>query len=142
MSEKVDQFCEDLRVKLTALENRLTGLTAKIEHDREATKTAIHDRISEAKAGLHAAKDDVEAARARMRAHVEEKKAETEDRIAEWKHNREVAKLEIRAVDLEVYASWTILVAAHAINEADLATMEAIAARLDADNAAASYEAA
>jgi hypothetical protein len=43
---------------------------------------------------------------------VEEKKEETEERIAEWKHDREVAKLERRAEDLEAYASWAILVAA------------------------------
>jgi hypothetical protein len=69
---------------------------------------------------------------------VEEKKAETKDEIAQWKHNREVGKLERRAEDLEAYAIWAVLVAADALDEADLATLQAISARLDADYVAAS----
>lgn len=138
MSERVDQFCENLRAKLTGIENRLSGLQAKIADDRESTKEAIDARIDEAKAGLGSLRHDADAARARMKAHVEEKKADTDDRIAEWKHNREVDKLETRAEDLEAYASWAILVAADAIDEAELATLQAIAARLNADYVAAS----
>ena len=138
MSEKVDQFCESLRFKLTAMENRLNDLKAKVERDRESTKETIQAKIDEAKSDLSSAKADAEAARALMKAQMEEKKAETADKIAEWKHNREVAKLERRAEDLETYASWAILVAADAIDEADLATLHAISARLDAEDAAAS----
>jgi hypothetical protein len=39
--------------------------------------------------------------------------------------------------DREAYASWAILVAADTIGEADLATMQTISARLDADAAVA-----
>ena len=85
------------------------------------------------RAGLNALKDDVEAARSRMQARLEAKGAETEDRIAEWKLNRESEKLERRAEDGEAYAAWAILVAAAAIDEADLAALEAIEARVDAD---------
>jgi chromosome segregation ATPase len=137
MSDKVDRFCEQLRVTLTGLENRLDNLKAKIERDRESTKAAIDSRVDEAKAGLGTLRADAEAARARMKAQVEEKKTETKQTIAEWKHDREVTKLQERAEDLEAYASWAVLVAADAIDEADLATLQAIAARLDADYAAA-----
>ena len=138
MSQKVDEFCENLRVKLTGMESRLNDLRTKVERDRETTKAAIGERIDEAKATIHSTKDDARAARERMAAQLEEKKAETAERIDEWKHNREVSRLERRAEDLEAYATWAILVAADAIEEADVATLEAIAARLDADLAAAS----
>lgn len=138
MSEKVDQFCENVRAKVSGMEDHLTDIKAKIEHDRESTKESIDAKIREAKGRIGSARADAEAARTRMKTQVENKKEETEDRIAEWKHNREVAKLERRAEDLEAYASWAILVAADAIDEADVATLQAIAARLDADYVAAS----
>jgi hypothetical protein len=137
MSQKVDEFCENLRVKLTGMESRVNELRAKVEHDREATKAAIDEKIDEAKEGIGSVKADAEAARARMKAQVDEKKTETKERIAEWKRDREVDKLEARAEDLEAYASWAILVAADALDEADVATLRAIQARLDADYAAA-----
>jgi hypothetical protein len=137
MSQKVDEFCENLRVKLTGMETRLNGLKAKVEHDREGTKAAIDERIDEARTAIHSTKDDARAARERMAAQLEDKKTETEDKVAEWKHNREVSKLEGRAEDLEAYASWAILVAVDALDEADFATLRAIQARLDADYAAA-----
>lgn len=138
MSEKVDQFCEGLRVRLTGMEASVEDLKAKIEHDRQSTKESIEAKIDEAKSRIGSTKADADAARARMKTQLEEMDEETADRIAEWKHNREVEKLERRAEDLEAYASWAILVAADAIDEADVATLQAIAARLDADYVAAS----
>ena len=138
MSETVDQFCENLRVKLTGMENRLSDFQTEVKSDRESMKAAIDVKIDETKASLNSAKDDAQAARSRMSAMVEEKKAETKDEIAQWKHNREVGKLERRAEDLEAYAIWAVLVAADALDEADLATLQAISARLDADYVAAS----
>jgi len=138
MSETVDQFCENLRVKLTGMENRLSDFQTEVKSDRESMKAAIDVKIDETKASLNSAKDDAQAARSRMSALVEEKKAETKDEIAQWKHNREAGKLERRAEDLEAYATWAVLVAADALDEADLATLQAISARLDADYVAAS----
>ena len=97
MSETVDQFCENLRVKLTGMENRLSDFQTEVKSDRESMKAAIDVKIDETKASLNSAKDDAQAARSRMSALVEEKKAETKDEIAQWKHNREVGKLERRA---------------------------------------------
>ncbi len=133
MGRRVDQFCDELRDRLRSVESRVNHLKANIGGDREATKAAIDRKIDEAKAGLNGRKDDVEAARARMQARLEAKQTETEDRIAEWKLNRESEKLERRAEDSEAYAAWAILVAAAAIGEADLAALEAIEARVDAD---------
>ena len=135
-SKRVDQFCDQLRDKLNGIEDRVNDFKAKIASDREATKAAIDKEVDVASTALQKIKDDAEAARARMKAQVHEQKADTEDLIAEWKRRRDVEKLERRAEDAEAYAAWSVIVAAGAIDEADLATMQAIAARLDVERAA------
>jgi chromosome segregation ATPase len=138
MSEPVDQFCDDLRDRLTRIESRVIEIKTKIESDREATKTAIDSKVSQARASLEARRDDANAARARMKERLEEKKAETENNIAEWKRSHDSDRLQRRSEDAEIYAAWATMVVADAIDEADLATMEAIAARLDFEMVASS----
>lgn len=72
-----------------------------------------------------------------MKGDLEEKKAATEENIAKWKQGRHVKKLERRAGFAEDDAVWAILVAADAIDNANLRALDAIAARLDADEATA-----
>ena len=68
-----------------------------------------------------------------MKAWVQEKKTITNDKIAEWKAQRQVKKLEARADSAERYAAATTQIAAAAIDEAETAVAEAIVARIDAD---------
>jgi hypothetical protein len=59
-----------------------------------------------------------------------------EAKIEEWKHGREVRKLEKRAQRAEDYAAERAWLATVAVEEAEYATLEAIAARLEADEVA------
>lgn len=133
MNKRVDQFCDHVRDKLEGIEVRVIELKAKVGSDREATKAAIDKEVHAAEATLVKVKDDADAARARMKAQLQENTAVTQDVIAEWKRNREADMLERRAEDAETFAAWSVLVAAEAIDEADLAAMQAIAARMDAE---------
>ena len=90
--------------------------------------------ITAAKATLDRIKDDADLARARMLAEVEKRKGESEEVVAEWMRNRETDHLERRAEDAEAFAAWSMMVAAAAIDETDLAALEAIAARLDLES--------
>ena len=138
MSESVDQFCDTFHDRLKVIEDRVSYFRAKIERNRVATKATIDREVDEAKAALARIKDDADAAGARMK--VQEKTAAAEETIAEWKHDRELDKLERRAEDAETYAAWSLMVATKAIDEADLAAMQAIAARLDVEMAAATTD--
>jgi hypothetical protein len=60
---------------------------------------------------------------------------ETKDKIEEWKRNREVKQLTSRAERAEEYANWAAVLAMDAVDEAHLAMMEALAARIEADEA-------
>ena len=135
MSGRVDQFCDKLSDKLDRTVGRVNDLKAKIQSDGEAGRAALDKEVDAAKAARRKVKDDADAARARMKQRQKKKKAETEDAIAQWKRKGEVDKLERRAEDAEAYAAWSVMVAAEAMDEAHLAIMQAIAARLDLDMA-------
>ena len=76
-------------------------------------------------------------AKTKIEARVAEKKSELDSTVQEWKKNREISKLESRADAAEVYAEFVEFAMAAAV-EADIATLEAVAARIDADQATAS----
>ena len=136
MSQRIDQFCDQLRRRLNAIEERLNELQQKIQQDHEATRNSIARDVRAAEGTLNRIKGDADAARIRMLAEVEKGKCESEEVVAAWMSNRETEKLERRAEDAEAFAAWSMMVAASAIDEADLAALEAIAARLDLESAA------
>jgi hypothetical protein len=57
----------------------------------------------------------------------------TADKIAEWKAERQVRKLNDRADDAESYAVAAMQIAVAAVDEAETAAIEAVVARIDAD---------
>jgi hypothetical protein len=139
VGDRVDRFCDNLRDKLTGIEYRVTNLKAKIDSDRAATRVAIDQQLDEATAALARTKDDAEAARARMISQ-EQNLLTVGESITEWKRNREIDKLERWAEDAEANAAWSVLVAVGAIEEAELAALQAIAARLDVEQTATSED--
>lgn len=66
---------------------------------------------------------------------AEEKQAEVQSKVEEWKVKREIGELNRRAERAENYAASVVVVAMAAIDEAEEAILEAMAARLDADKA-------
>ena len=142
MTERVDQFTNNLRDRLNGAEARLEQVKASIGAAKTETRAGIDGKIAEAKAAAQAQKSALEDAQARMKADLEEKKATTEEHVAEWKQGRHVKKLERRAEFAEDDAVWALLVAADAIDNANLRALDAIVARMDADEAAGGEAAA
>jgi hypothetical protein len=137
MSEKVDQFVKNLRDHLNEAEGRLEKVKASIGTAKSETKASVENKIAEAKAAAGAQKARMEEAQAKMKANLEEKKATTEDKVATWMRDRNVNKLERRASWAEDDAALAIWVAVDAIDTANVLTLDAIAARIDADEVAA-----
>jgi chromosome segregation ATPase len=135
MSEKIDQFVENLRDRLNAVDDRINNFKSSI--DSANAKADVQARLDKAKAGYEARKSEIEKAHQRVKASIEEKKTETDGKIAEWKDQRETKKLEKRAQRAEEYAVDQLWFAMVAVEEADYAAIEAIAARIEADEAAA-----
>ena len=137
MSERGDQFIDNLRDHLNAAEARMDKVKASIGAAKSETRANIEGKITEAKAAAGAQKAKLEDAQAKMKTNLEEKKAATEEKVAKWKEERHVKKLANRAAWTEQDAEWAILVAQDAIDTANWRTLDAILARIDADEAAA-----
>lgn len=137
MGARIDQFCEDLRQKLTIVDSGLDGLKAKIngkalhvEQDVQSHLDRVHNRLEQGRAKVAAAQADIKE-------WADQKKGASADKIAEWKAKREVSKLQGRADKAERYAAAATAVAAAAFDEAEEASLEAWLARQDADLAQA-----
>ena len=137
MGARIDQFCEDLRQKLTIADSGLDGLKAKIngkavhvEQDVQSHLDRVHKRVEQGRAKIAAAQGDITE-------WAEEKKAANRDKIAEWKAKREMSKLQGRAGKAERYAAAASAVAVAALDEAEEASLEAWLARQDVNLAQA-----
>jgi hypothetical protein len=137
MGARIDQFCEDLRQKLTIADSGLDGLKAKIngnaahvEQDVQNHLDRVHKRVEQGRARIAAAEADIKE-------WSDEKKAATSDKIAEWKAKRDLGKLQGRADKAERYAAAASAVAVAALDEAEEASLEAWLSRQDANSAQA-----
>lgn len=135
MSEKIDQFCNELRDDLTAAENRLQYLKVQVESANQETRKAIQSKLDQAKADLEEQKRKTDDRRHQVKSYLEEKVAEAQHDIDDWKTKREIKKLETRAQRRENYAADTVFFAMAAIDEANVAILEALDARLDVEDA-------
>lgn len=133
MSKQVNRFCEDLRVQLNALEERVEAAKENIQGLPDKMEKFVHDKVDKARATLHAQKERVEKARADLEAWAEQKKFETQAMVGEWKAKREANKLKARADQAEAYAYAALIVALASIDEAEAAIFDAVAARRDAE---------
>ena len=123
------QFSGNLSNNLKRIVDRLSHLRTMVESDHDDGRARIGEELDEAEAALRRVRDDADAARERMRDRLTEKKGDVE----EWKRKKELDSLERHVQQAEAYAAWSIIVARAAIEEMNLATMQAIAARLDVE---------
>jgi hypothetical protein len=137
MNEKIDSFCKELRAKLDGVDKRIKdlkagakGATEKAKIEAKAQLAALENRAKNQRA-------NVQAAEAKTKAWIEEKKTATSEKIAAWKTQRDVKKLAAHADGTEDYAVASMQLAAAAVDEAERAAVEAVVARMDADAAQA-----
>jgi predicted nucleic acid-binding Zn-ribbon protein len=137
MGQRIDQFCEDLRLKLTNIDNGLGGLKAKIEGKAQNAEQEARSHLERVQKRVEQDRAKVSAAQTEVKNWIEERKTATRDKIAEWKTKRETSKLQNRADKAERYAAATIVVTLAAADEAEQAALEAWLARQDANSAQA-----
>jgi predicted nucleic acid-binding Zn-ribbon protein len=133
MGQRIDQFCEDLRLKLTNIDSGLHGLKAKIDAKAAQVDQEGQDHLEEVQRRIEQNSAKVTAARAAVRGWAEERKNATDDKITEWKTKREIGKLQHRAEQAEQYAAAAIDIALADVDEAEEAALEAWLARQDAE---------
>ncbi len=137
MGQRIDQFCEDLRLKLTSIDSGLNGLKAKIEGKAQNAEQEARSHLERVQKRVEQDRSKVSAAQTELKNWVEERKTATRYKIAEWKTKHETSKLQNRADKAERYAAATIVVTLAAADEAEQAALEAWLARHDANSAQA-----
>lgn len=135
MGQRVDQFCETLRLKLTNIDDGLEGIKAKIDAKAQRAEQDVRAHHEKVKRRIEDQRSKVAAARADMKNWVEERKAATAETIASWQAKHETKKLQNRADSAERYAAAAIEVALAAVDEAEEASLEAWLARQEANAA-------
>ena len=137
MGERIDQFCENLRIKLTSIDNNMESLKAKIDSKAKTAEQDVRSHLDGVKKRIEQERTKATAAQADMKKWADERKATADAKIAEWKTKRELAKLQNRADGAGRYAAAAAVVALAAVDEAEQASLEAWLARRDADSAQA-----
>ena len=135
MNERIDQFCENLRVKLTSIDDNMQALKAKIDSKARTAEQDVQSHLDTVKRRVAQDRTKLAAAQADIMKWAEEREAVTDEKIAEWKAKLEKAKLKGRAEAAERYAAGAAVVASAAVDEAEQASLEAWLARKDADSA-------
>jgi hypothetical protein len=135
MGQRIDQFCENLRQKLTMTDSGLEGLKTKIDAKKANVEQDVQSHLDRVRNRIEQNQAKLAAAQTNMKNWVDERKATTNAQIADWKAKRDAAKLQSRAGKAESYAAAAIDVAVAAVDEAEQASLEAWLARADADAA-------
>jgi hypothetical protein len=135
MGERIGQFCENLRIKLTSIDNNMQELKAKIDSKAQTAEQEVRTQLETVKRRIEQDRTKLETAQVDVKKWVDDFKAASNEKIAEWKDNREKAKLQSRAENAERYAVAAAVVALAAVDEAEQAALEAWLARKDADTA-------
>lgn len=136
MNINFDEIGKKLHEKIDSSITGLKTMKVQLEDLQKETEAAIHTKLTAAKETVEGKKQEAAAAKTRLEGLIEEKKTETETAVAEWRTNRDRKKLEKRAERAEQYADVCVEMVQSAAMQAEVAILEAVAARKDADNAA------
>ena len=132
MDQPIDQFCEDLRLKLTIIDKTLGTLRAKIDVKAPKAEQDVRCQLEKAQKRIEQGHIKLADAKAEVSRWVEARRTVTLENIAEWKAKLETSKLQRRADNAERYAAAASLIALAAADGAERAALEAWLARLDA----------
>jgi len=134
MGQRIDQFCEDLHLKLTSIDSGLGGLKAKIDGKVQNAEQEVSTQLERVQKRIEQNRFKVSSAQTEVKNWVEERKIATRDAVTDWKAKRETSKLQNRADKAERYSAGAIVVALAAVDEAEQAALEAWLARQDANS--------
>jgi len=131
MGRRIDQFCEDLRVKLTDIDNNFSALDTKINQNADLAERDVRDVLTKVHARVEQDKAKVAAAQAEIKNWADQQRSATREKIAEWKAKQEIGKLRNRAEMAERFAAAAADYAVGAVGIAEEAALQAWLARRD-----------
>ena len=134
MSQSIDNFCDQLRIKLNDADKRLNDLKANAQKGTQTAKREAQAHLDWIENKVDEQQARIAASKAKIKAWAQDNKNITRAKIDEWKAQRQVKKLTDRADDAEAYASAAIDVALASLDR-NQSNVEAIVARMDTGTA-------
>lgn len=135
MTTSTEQLRDAMREKLNELNTRVEQAKTDIEQANLKQQADVHAKLEQARMKLQEKQQDATHARTKLEGDFKAKKAEWQEKVQDWKAQRDKERLEARAEDAEHFASAAFDVAVAAVYEADVAILEAIEAKQEADAA-------
>jgi len=128
---------EKLQEQFDAAKQRLEDVKQEIASLHEADKESISKMSAAVQQRIEQQQDKIQALRTQVDSWIQEKKSQSKETIASWRQKREIKHLERRADRAEEYALNAVIVAMMDADDAEMAVLDALDARLDAEAAAA-----
>ena len=135
MSIKIDELGKKLHAKLDSGIDHLKKAQDSLENLQKETKSAISSKLEAATETVNEKKQDAKATKDKIEEFLEEKKTETTTAVNDWKVERNLKKLEKRAERAAKHAESCIELTLYYSQEAEVAIFEALAARMDLEDA-------
>lgn len=135
MGINLDELGKKLHQKLDSGIDQLKSAQSHLADVQNETESAIHAKLDAAKQKLEGKKEEALAAKEKADEYLGDKKADAKSSVAEWKAERNLKKLEKHAERAENHAESCIAAALYYAGEAEVAILEALAARQDAEEA-------
>jgi hypothetical protein len=128
-----DRPVDGLRRRLGHFEERMRTLRRTIEASG-TSRESLSRAIAVAEASSKRVTDDAMAAQERMQVQAEAEALAANGHVGLRKGEGEIEMLRSRVEGIEAYAAWSLIVATRAICDVELATLKAIAARMNLED--------
>jgi len=131
VSEQIDKFCDDLRVNMTMIDDKLRALKARARGKTNEAENAVRQQMDSIQKKIDKSNATVKAAKAKVAEWAKAQKAAAQNKIAEWKAEGDAKRLQARADMADDYAKAMSAIASSAVDEAAKAALEALLAHYD-----------
>ena len=133
MSTQIDQFCDDLRINMTMIDDNLRVMKAKALGKADEAERAVRQQMEVLQKKIDTTKAAVEAAKPKIDKWVQAQKTMAQSKIDEWKAKGDEKSLQLRADMADAYANAMSIIASSAVDEAAKAALESLLARYDVE---------
>ena len=136
MHDRTEQLTHSISVRLDEMEGRIRQIREAAGLARLRIARAVQAKLDEATQRSETRNIQFQRERARVNAKVKRGLLGDKTKIQQWKASHDTRKLTRHADQAEQYALAAIMDASDAIDEVEIAALEALDARLTADEAA------
>jgi hypothetical protein len=135
MSEQRRRFCENVNSRLDEMEARIRQVREGITAASMKIAGAVQAKLDEAKRRTEMRSRQFQQERAQVNSKVKRDLEIAQEKLEGWKASRDAEKLSRHAENAAQYALAAIIGACDAMDEAELAALQALEARMTADAA-------